>query len=197
MSLSRCHSCPRVRYPVLPTGPTPARVLLLGECPSYNEDEQGLTFVGRTGQELDNTYLPLANLPRSNVAVANTRYCSHLDYHNPTPQEAVDCASVHLGELLARVKPEILVPMGAIACSLFHNVQLTKDHGIPRPAKWGSWRGVLLPIYHPSFGIHAPSMMIALMDDFHRLGVILKQMDEGVFEYPKDPYPEPDYRVYQ
>lgn len=193
--ISRCHLCPRHNQPVLPTGPTPARVLFIGEAPSYTEDEQGLPFVGRTGQELDHTYLPLANLPRSHVHICNARYCSSPGYENPTPEQAISCSSVHLGPLLAQVKPEIIVPMGAIACSMFHGVNLNKDHGLPRPGKWGGWEGIVFPMFHPSAGMHTTSYMIPLMDDFHRLGELIKQLDAGTFEYPTDLYPEPDYRV--
>ena len=87
---------------------------------------------------------------------------------------------MHLGPLLAEAQPEIIVPMGAVACSLFTGVNLNMDHGRARVGKWGSWRGVLFPCYHPSAGIHAGSSayMIPLTTDFDKLRKFIKGLDE-------------------
>jgi len=191
----QCALCPRRRGPVPPCGPVPARVLLIGEGPSYEEDRQGVPFSGRTGQELDQTYLTIANLPRSVVHITNARLCSEKRYENPTPEQALACAAVHLGETLARVKPQIVVPMGAAACSLFPGINLNLDHGIPQPGAWGSWRGILFPQFHPSAGMHSRGYMIPLMQDFDSLRKMIAALDRGEFEYPYDPFPNPDYRV--
>jgi uracil-DNA glycosylase len=84
---------------------------------------------------------------------------------------------IHLGPLLQEVRPEIIVPMGAIACSLFPNINLNLDHGLPCVGKWGAWEGVCFPTYHPSAGIHASSFMIPLQADFHTLQLFLHRLD--------------------
>ncbi len=192
--LPRCSACPHIRPPIPFTGPTPCRVMFLGEAGARTEDEQRTPFVGKTGQELDNLYLPLCGLPRDSVFIANAMRCSHKDYHNPTPEEALSCASVHLGETLSRVRPQILVAMGAVACSLFGVTDMISEHGIPRHAKWGAWEGTLIPFYHPAAGLRpgATGFMIALTRDFYELGLLLRQ---DRIEYPSDPYPNPDYRI--
>ncbi len=173
-----CASCPRIRRPVSPSGPRPCRLLFLGECPSKWDDKFDRPFSGDTGRELDNTYLPLLNLPRSEVFITNARLCSHSDYHLPTPQEAEDCCAVHLSQTLNEVKPQVIVPMGAVACSVFGIGSLVMEHGLPRVGKWGAWEGVVFPTYHPTVGMHSTSMMIPLMADFHALGELLKDLDE-------------------
>ena len=176
MTLTHCSTCPRIRDIVPPTGPTPCRVMLLGEGPHRDEDKWGRVFAGKTGKELDGTYLPIANLPRSEVYVCNARWCSNKDYSNPTPEQAFSCSSVHLGEVLSVVRPQVVVPMGAVACSLWPEIHLPLDHGLPQVGKWGPWEGVLFPVYHPSAGIHATSMMIPMMNDFHALGKLLLEL---------------------
>lgn len=179
MSLSvfyPCHTCPKQRPVVQPTGPVPCPVLLLGECPHRDEDKFGIPFSGRTGKELDSTYLPLARLPRSRVYVANAVLCSRPDYSNPDPADAFNCMSRHLGTILRQVQPVIVVPMGAIACSLWPEINVNTDHGLPRPGKWGSWKGVLFSTYHPSIGMHQTSFMIALMKDFKALGELVREL---------------------
>lgn len=193
--MTRCVLCPRVRPPVPSTGPVPATVLLLGEAGHRTEDIQGLPFVGDTGKELDNVYLPLSGIPRSEYHIYNARCCSNKDYANPTPEEARSCAETHLGELLSKVKPKIIMPMGAVACSLFPGINLNTHHGIPRPGSWGPWSGIVFPTYHPTAGMRKTAYMIPLMNDFAALKTLVAEVEAGTFEYPSDPYPEPDYRI--
>jgi DNA polymerase len=179
MTTTVCPLCARCRPKVLPIGPTPCRVLFLGERPSKDEDRLGEPFIGYTGQEFRYTYLPLANLTINDIHLANAVYCSDENYSNPTAEEAQSCMSVHLGPLLAAVKPVIVVPMGAVACGLFTNVNLNRDHGIPIAGSWGSaWQGVVFPMFHPSAGLHSTGYMIPLMSDFTALGKLLKELPQ-------------------
>lgn len=191
----KCSACPGVRPIVHSIGPSPCRVLLLGEMPSFEEDRRGEPFVGRTGYELNETYLTLCNLPRSEVHIDNVFRCSTPNYDNPTREQALACSNLHLGPLLDRVRPQVVVPMGAIACSLWPEINLALHHGRPLLGKWGSHNFVLWPSYHPSAGLHGTSYMIPLMADFDGLRKLLLSLDNGTFEWPVDPYPDPDYRV--
>lgn len=191
----RCALCPKKRNPVPSTGPRPARILLLGEGPSYEEDRRGEPFVGKTGIELTGTYLPILGLPRSEVHIFNASACSTPSYDNPSFAQAASCSAVHLGPLLIEVRPEIIVPMGAVACSIFPEIEsLALQHGRPIAAKWGSWKGILFPMFHPSAGLRATGYMIAMMQDMDDLRKLLASIDDGSFEYPSDPHPEPDYQ---
>lgn len=176
--MNRCSLCPHHRRPVPPSGPIPARLLFLGECPGRDEDKNGEPFCGKTGVELNQTYLLILGIPRSDIHVANAVCCSRKDYSNPTPEEAASCAGTNLGLLLQSVRPEILVPMGQIACSIFPDINLTLDHGLPCVGKWGAWEGVVWPMYHPSAGLHATSFMIPLQQDFAALKQFLRKLDE-------------------
>jgi uracil-DNA glycosylase family 4 len=179
VSMPPCATCPRIPYrrPIPADGPRPCRIMLLGEAPHVDEDRQGIPFCGKTGMELNNVYLPILGLPRSEVLVFNSCACSQPDYSNPTPEQALVCSSVHLGPLLNEVRPEVVVPMGAVACSLFGEMNLNVDHGIPRESKWGGRKFVLWPMFHPSSGLHASAMMIPLMADFHALKKFLRLLD--------------------
>jgi hypothetical protein len=134
------------------------------------------------------------NIPRSEIFLANARWCSEPDYANPTPEQAMSCASIHLGPMLEQVKPQVLVLSGAVSCSLF-GINVTTDHGIPRQAKWGSWSGIVYPTHHITAGMRQAAYMIPLLNDFDGLRKMLAELDRGTFTWPSDPYPEPDYRV--
>lgn len=178
--MNRCVLCPRISYrrPIPPDGPRPCRILLLGEGPSFDEDEKQCVFSGKTGFELNQTYLPLLGLPRSQVTIANATWCSQPTYQNPTREQALSCASVHLAPLLSEVRPYIIAPMGAVACSLWPEINLSHDHGIPFLGRWGGWSGCLFPMYHPSSGLHNSAWMISLMNDFDVLGKLLKKLQQ-------------------
>ena len=171
--MTYCSTCTRDRPLVPSTGPRPCRVLLLGECPSRSEDQHGIPFVGPTGEELTTVYIPLTGLSRDDFHIANVRLCSFRDYHNPTEQDAINCANAHLSTLLREVQPEIIVPMGAVACSIFDGINLNMHHGILQPGKWGSWSGWIFPTFHPTAGMRTTSYMIPLMSDFKKLGELL------------------------
>jgi uracil-DNA glycosylase family 4 len=170
-------------------------VLFLAEGPSYEEDKKKIPLAGKTGFEFDNTYLPIVGLPRSFVAITNACMCSQVSYDNPTSEDAASCSGLHLSSLLEEVQPEIIVVMGAVACSLWPEINLTLQHGIPMKGRWGGWHGVLWPTYHPSAGIHQAAYMIPLMKDFDELRKFMRAMDQGDYQWPVDSHPTPDYRV--
>lgn len=176
--LHTCHRCPRSRGIVMPIGPVPCPLLFLDECPAKDEDRYGEPFVGKTGKEATNTYFPFIGIPRSDAFIMNAVLCSRADYSNPEPIDADACMGVNLTGILAAVRPSIIVPMGAIACSLWPEIELSRHHGLPMPGSWGAWQGVLFPCYHPSAGIHAGGMMIALMNDFAALGTFYRNAQQ-------------------
>src|SRR5579883_3068552 len=195
MSGLYCSICPHVpgRDRVPPSGPSPCRILFLAERPSREEDRSGTPLAdrGKTGIEFNDSYLPLAALYRENDAVC----CSDKGYNNPTPEQAAACSSHHLPALLRRLQPEIIVTMGAVSASLFPNISLSLHRGIHQSSSYGDWSGIVFPTFHPSAGLHSTAYMIPLRQDFEALKHLLRDLDNGTFEWPSDPYPTPDYQV--
>lgn len=158
------------------------------------EDQAGIPFCGPTGEELTTVYIPLTGWSRSDFHIANVRQCSFVDYSNPDHDDAMTCASTNLSILLNQVKPEIIVPMGAVACSIFDGINLNMHHGILQPAKWGSWSGYVFPTFHPTAGMRTTSYMIPLMADFKKLGELIAS--EFRLCESTDPYQgQEDYQV--
>ena len=72
LACTRCELCKTRTNVVFGQGVEDAEVLFVGEGPGQNEDEQGLPFVGRSGQLLDK-YLFAIDLDRTkNCYIANT-----------------------------------------------------------------------------------------------------------------------------
>ncbi len=174
---NRCSSCDLTCKVVSPTGPQPARVLCIGEKPGKNEAKFGHVFVGDAGRELDRVYLPLAGLDRKEVRVVNTVRCRlGASDVKPTPTQIDACARHWLPSEMETTGPELIVLMGATACSLVPGIELMKEHGIIR---WitradhggylGDYEGLCVPMLHPAAGLHLGSVMIHLLTDFRRL----------------------------
>src|ERR1700676_4030062 len=120
--MDRCALCPAKHNVVPPSGPEDAEVVFIGEAPGKDEDREKVPFVGKTGREVNEHYLPLAGLRRANVRVVNSISCfpdrpnGRLDLSRDKDRELlIECSACHLLPEIS--KPSILiVPMGVLAC---------------------------------------------------------------------------------
>ena len=68
-----------------------AELMLIGEGPGADEDEQGLAFVGRAGQLLTDIIEKGMKMRRDDVFIANVIKCRPPQNRNPEPDEIVAC----------------------------------------------------------------------------------------------------------
>jgi uracil-DNA glycosylase family 4 len=175
-------------------------VLIVMERPGQDENRQGRVACGKTGQELDELYLPLAGLDRSQVRVCNTVLCGHAANKAPDDKTIAACARHHVAEEIARTQPEVIVLCGSSACSLVPGIRLELHHGIPQhTGKVGTlfgWEGWLVPMYHPAIGLHESRWMQVCMDDWQGLSGTLDMHRRGYEAFIGGPAPEPvDYKL--
>lgn len=171
--------------------------MLIGEKPGQEEDYRGRPFIGATGQELNNLYLPIAGMSREDVRVTNSVKC-RLGGNNtkPTDKQILACAEHWLPTEIDRANPNIIVLLGATACSLVPRIELDKDHGLPIEVSaedcpyFGGWDGWVFPSFHPAAALHDTGMMIPLLDDFERF----RRWRAGAWKMPVDSSTH-DYRV--
>lgn len=180
MSLQRCTDCPALFRCVPGDGPEPSRVLFIGSQPGTDEDRPIPMYTGKAGKEFNETYLRLAGLDRDDIRITNSRKCRN-DKGKSDPADTLVCASFHLPDEIDSCSPEFIVLMGAAACSLIPDINLGVEHGIPRynETLFG-WTGTIIPMDHPSGGMHDTSLMIPLLEDFARLRHIL----DGTYTSP-------------
>ncbi len=188
-----CPACTRKYRAISGDGPQPAPVLCIAERPGPDENRNGRVLCGKTGQEWDELYLPLAGLDRSGVRACNAVLCWADSNKTPTDKEIARCAPHHLPEEIRKTDPEVIILLGATACSLVPGIRLDLHHGIPQHTnKVGvlfGWQGWLVPMYHPSIGLHDSRWMQICMEDWQELGAIL-----GENHFEDDP--EPEYLCY-
>ncbi len=193
--MPRCSLCPGVHKVLPPDGP-PSSTLFVGEAGGFNEERQGRVFVGKTGDEVNRHYLPLAGLRRENVMFTNAIACfptssgGKLDLKAAKDKALLEsCATCHLYPLIERVQPKVIVAMGAFACAAVNpEIDLELDHGLPCESPWGI---PVFPQFHPASGLHEPKRLLLLRNDWMRL----KDYLAGKLRRKRDPFPEPDYQV--
>jgi uracil-DNA glycosylase len=99
---------------VFADGQPTAPLMIIGEAPGQQEDEQGLPFVGRSGQLLTQL-LQTAHISRqTDTYICNMVKCRPPDNRVPTAQELEACKG-YLITQMASVKPSIIVLVGATA----------------------------------------------------------------------------------
>jgi uracil-DNA glycosylase family 4 len=106
-------------------GAVGAPVLLLGEAPGKDEDEQGKPFVGRSGQLLDRMLAQIGLDRKSNVLISNTIYWRPPGNRDPTQGEIVACLPF-VERLIELAQPKLLLLTGKAAA---HTV-LKREDGV-------------------------------------------------------------------
>lgn len=102
------------RNTVFSDGVDGAPVLILGEAPGKDEDEQGKPFVGRSGQLLDKMLATIGLGRKSNVLISNTIYWRPPGNRDPTQGETVSCLPF-VERLIELSQPKLLILTGKAA----------------------------------------------------------------------------------
>ena len=137
---------------VFADGSANARLMFVGEGPGADEDAQGLPFVGRAGQLLNNM-ISAMGLKREECYIANVVKCRPPGNRTPEPEEANTC-SPFLFRQIDVVRPEVLVALGATAAT-YHLGQRQPLAGLR--GRVHSLRGTrLIVTYHPAYLLRDP-----------------------------------------
>lgn len=137
---------------VFADGDPNARLMFVGEGPGADEDMQGLPFVGKAGQLLNNM-ISAMGVQREQVYIANVVKCRPPQNRTPEPVEANTC-SQFLVRQIDVIQPQVIVALGATAAKYLLGVQqsLASLRG-----KWHSCRGAKVAVtYHPAFLLRDP-----------------------------------------
>lgn len=188
--MNPCDVCPKKYRPISGDGLTSSRVMLVGERPGKDELQSGIPFVGQSGRELNENYLQLAGLRREDVYVTNAVKCFADQNKKPGVKEVEGCAGFHLSRELDEVSPEVLILLGATACSLVPEIDLEVEHGIPSKRRLYTsnrrlynWEGMVVPMFHPAAGLHQTEMMIPMLEDWSRLA---RWLEDGTWVWAVD-----------
>jgi uracil-DNA glycosylase family 4 len=98
---------------VFGTGDPYAELMFIGEGPGADEDAQGLPFVGRAGQLLNNMITAMG-LKREQVYIANIVKCRPPGNRTPERDECDTCSPFLMRQIQV-IRPKVIVALGATA----------------------------------------------------------------------------------
>ena len=153
-----CTRCPLAyagrRKIVFADGDPNARLMFIGEGPGADEDIQGLPFVGKAGQLLNNMIAAMG-LKREEVYIANIVKCRPPNNRVPEPVEANTCDPFLMRQIDV-VQPQVVVALGSTAAMYLLGVKQSLS-GLR--GRWHRCRGAKLVVtYHPAFLLRDPRM---------------------------------------
>lgn len=143
---------------VVGRGNPKAEILFVGEAPGKNEDEQGIPFCGRAGQNLDKL-LNQIGLSINEIYIANILKCRPPLNRNPLPEE-IKAHTPWLLKQIKEMKPKIICSLGNYATKFFlakTNVDemknqkgITEVHGKVQDIEIDGIKIKLIPLFHPA-----------------------------------------------
>lgn len=150
----RCELAPSRTNVVVSRGHPQAPILIIGEGPGQQEDEQGLPFVGKSGQLLEKILQAVRLDTEKDVYICNIVKCRPPGNRVPTTDEMAACKG-YLLEQIRLVDPKIILLTGATSVKGITGDKrgITKIRG-----QWMEWEGRLcMPIFHPAYLLRNPS----------------------------------------
>ena len=171
----QCQACSLAQsrtHVVFGMGTPQSEVLFVGEAPGATEDEQGLPFVGKAGQLLDDM-LAMIGLHRSRIYITNSIKCRPPNNRDPLNTEKDACAG-YLQRQLQLMQPKIIVCLGRISAAemIKQDFKITQEHG-----QFFEKDGVLYTaLYHPAALLRDPGKKPETFVDLKRLRAKMQQV---------------------
>ena len=154
-----------------------AKVMLIGEAPGRDEDQQGIPFVGRAGQLLNKMLLAI-NIQREDVYITNVVNWRPPDNRTPNDNEILEFLPF-LQRQIDIIKPKFIFLLGGVAAKAILSTPLAlgKLRG-----KWHEYKSLNLEegiptiaSYHPAFLLRSPQYKKHSWEDLQMLQEKLKK----------------------
>ena len=142
---------------VFSDGNPKSKIMLIGEAPGSNEDQEGLPFVGRAGALLDKM-LSAINLDRKKVYISNIINYRPPGNRRPTDEE-IKRYLPFITKHIEIINPKILVLLGSTAMNALigDEVVISKMRGKWIEKKFGSCKTSVIITFHPAFLMRQPA----------------------------------------
>jgi uracil-DNA glycosylase family 4 len=134
-----------------------SKIMLVGEAPGSNEDQEGLPFVGRAGALLDKM-LDSINLNRKNVYISNIINYRPPENRRPTDEE-VNRYMPFIKKHIEIINPKILVLLGSTAMNALigNDIVISRARGKWIDKEFGSCKTSVIITFHPAFLMRQPA----------------------------------------
>ena len=164
----QCQRCPLHQtrtQTVFGSGNQQADLLIVGEAPGANEDEQGLPFVGRAGNLLTDM-LKSIGFTREEVYIANILKCRPPNNRDPKAEEVSECIS-YLQQQVTLLKPKLILAVGRIGAQNL----LQRKEALSR-LRGNTYHYNDTPVivtYHPAYLLRSPQQKKQAYQDLLRV----------------------------
>ena len=114
---------------------------------------------------------------------------------DPLPEEKHACEP-WLFKQIELIRPKVIATLGNHATKQLTGKEtgITRVHGQPQPATYGSMSVTIFPIFHPAAALYTPAMLKVLEEDFARIPALLDREVEPIeplAELLAEPEPAP------
>ena len=157
ISIKNCSLKKQANNIVFCDGNPKSKIMLVGEAPGANEDEEGLPFVGRAGVLLDKM-LEAINLDRKKVYISNIINYRPPENRRPTEEE-IKRYLPFITKHIEIINPKILVLLGSTAMNALigNDVVISKMRGKWIEKKFGNCKTSVIITFHPAFLMRQPA----------------------------------------
>ena len=157
MNLKNCELKKQAKNIVFCDGNPKSKIMLIGEAPGANEDQEGLPFVGRAGILLDKM-LAAIHLDRKKVYISNIINYRPPDNRRPTEEE-IKRYLPFIIKHIEIINPKILILLGSTAMNALigKDVVISKMRGQWIEKKIGDCKTSIIITFHPAFLIRQPA----------------------------------------
>ena len=157
LSQNSCNLKKQAKNIVFSDGNPKSKIMLIGEAPGANEDQEGLPFVGRAGMLLDKM-LAAINLDRKNVYISNIINYRPPDNRRPTEEEIKQYLPF-ISKHIEIINPKILVLLGSTAMNALigKEIVISKMRGKWLEKEFGSCKTSVIITFHPAFLMRQPA----------------------------------------
>jgi len=157
IELKNCNIKREAKNMVFCDGNPKSKIMLVGEAPGANEDQEGLPFVGRAGMLLDKM-LAAINLDRKKVYISNIVNYRPPENRKPTDEE-IRRYLPFITKHIEIINPKILVLLGSTAMNALigNNIVISKMRGKWIEKKFGSCKTSVIITFHPAFLMRQPA----------------------------------------
>jgi DNA polymerase len=165
-----CHLKKTARSTVFSDGNPNSEIMMIGEAPGQEEDEQGKPFVGQSGRLLD-SMLKAVGIARDEVYITNVVFWRPPGNRTPAGDEINLCMPYVLKHI-SLIHPKLIVLLGGVA------VKAILETNSPISHLRGSKSKVMgidaIATFHPAYLLRSPGQKAAVFRDFIAIKKIMR-----------------------
>ena len=174
LKCTRCSELAKTRKTVVfGSGNINADLVFVGEAPGYDEDIQGLPFVGKAGQLLTKI-IESIELKRESVYICNVLKCRPPGNRNPLPDEISNCGSYLLRQI-SLIRPKIICALGTFAAQTLLKTDRPISSLRGKFHDYGDCK--LICTFHPAYLLRNPEEKRKVWEDMKMIRMELQKLD--------------------